>query len=258
MDIDITKPHIGRIYDYVLGGSNNHEADRRAAEAMIQIMPAYPRFARDNRAFLSHVGRRWAAEGHRRVLDLGSGLPTQGHFNVCLPEAKILFSDIEPLTIVLARQLLAHSPDMAYVEVDLTRPEPLFAQAEEFFGDERVLAVGCIGIAYFLSDQQVRHLMERLHAFCAPGSTLALSYFGPPRGEEAAKEELGEAGHEFARAAGVELFARTPEHLAEIIAPWRVTANNAITDWVPEREPHVRTNHPMERFEFFGALADHE
>jgi O-methyltransferase involved in polyketide biosynthesis len=255
MDIDITKPHIGRIYDYVLGGSNNHEADRRAAEAMIQIMPAYPRFARDNRSFLSHVGGRWAAEGHKRVLDLGSGLPTQGHFNVCLPEAKILFSDIEPLTVVQARQLLAYSPDMAYVEVDLREPEPLLAQAEAFFGDERVLAIGCIGIVYFLTDQQVSHLMQRLHAFCAPGSTLALSYFGPPPGET--KEDLDEIAREFARTARVELFARSSDHLAEVIAPWRITADKAITDWVPEREPHVVGSHPMERFGFFGALADH-
>ena len=176
MAIDITKPHIGRIYDYVLGGTHNHEADRRAAEAMIKMMPAYPRWARDNRAFLTHVGRRWVGEGRRQSARFGSGLPTQGHFNSCMPNAKILFSDIDPLTVAQARQSLAYSPDMAYVEVDVRDTEPLLAQAEAFFGDERVLAVGCIGIVYFLSDEEVRRLMQRLHAFCAPGSTLALSY----------------------------------------------------------------------------------
>jgi hypothetical protein len=46
MAIDDPHPQIGRIYDYVLGGTYNGEADRRAAEAMIARMPAYPRWAR--------------------------------------------------------------------------------------------------------------------------------------------------------------------------------------------------------------------
>jgi len=31
-DFDITTPHIARIYDYWLGGKDNFEADRKAAE----------------------------------------------------------------------------------------------------------------------------------------------------------------------------------------------------------------------------------
>ncbi len=255
MAIDITQPHIGRIYDYVLGGTHNHEADRRAAEALIQLMPMYPRWARENRAFLGRVGRLWAGERRRQVLDLGSSLPTQGHFNSCMPGAKILFTDIDPLTVEQARQILAYSPDMAYAEVDVRDPDPLLAQAEEFFGDDRVLAVGCIGVVYFFSDEEVRHLMKRLHAFCAPGSTLALSYGGTPGG--VVETDLAEILRELARVSRMNVYPRTPEHLAEIIAPWRVTANEPFARWLPEQEPHVRSDHPMERLVFFGTLAEH-
>src|SRR5262249_14375496 len=117
--IDVTRPHIGRIYDYVLGGAYNYEADRIAAQQIIARVPAYPRWARLNRGFLGHVGRRWAAEGRRRVLDLGSGLPTQGHLNTSLPAARILFVDNDPLAAVQGRELLASSPDMSYLEADV-------------------------------------------------------------------------------------------------------------------------------------------
>ena len=146
MTIDISRPQIGRIYDYVLGGTFNHEADRKAARAMMELIPAYPRWARYNRAYLAHVGKRWAKEGRKRVLDLGSGLPTQGHFNEHMPDAAILFSDNDPLSVAQGQQLLAYTPDMAYCQGDLRHPDVLVAEAASFFGAERVLAVGCIGV----------------------------------------------------------------------------------------------------------------
>lgn len=255
MAVEITKPHISRIYDYVLGGSHNHEPDRRAAAELTQLMPMYPRWARDNRAFLGHVGRLWAGQGRRRVLDLGSSLPTQGHFNACLPDARILFTDIDAQTVEQGRQVLAGSPDMAYAEVDVREPDRLTARAEAFFGDERVLAIGCIGVVYFFTDEQVRRLMTGLHAFCAPGSTLALSYGGTPGG--VVEEDLAEILGELARVAGLRVYPRTPEHVAELIAPWRVTADEPFAHWLPEGEPRVRGSHPMERLVFYGTLADH-
>ena len=256
MAIDITKPHIGRIYDYVLGGTHNFEADRRAAQEILALAPSYPRTARENRAFLAHVGRVWAAEGRTQVLDLGSGLPTQGHFNSCMPAAKILFSDVDPLTVAQARQTLAYSPDMAYLEVDLRDPEPLFAQAEEFFGSERVLAVGCIGIVYLLSDEHVRRLMERLHAFCAPGSVLALSSTTAHDGVVGSdRARLLREVSQFAR---IELFPRTPEQLAEVVAPWRITGSQPLADASPQDAPAVRSDHPLDQFVLFGSFAVHD
>jgi hypothetical protein len=256
MPVDITKPHIARIYDYVLGGSHNHEADRRAAETLVAMFPAYPRWARENRAFLRHVGRLWAGQGRTRVLDLGSGLPTQGHFNTCMPEAKILFSDIDPLTVVQAQQTLAYSPDMAYVEMDVRDPDLLLAQAEAFFGGERVLAIGCIGIVYLLSDEQVRHLMRSLHAFCAPGSTLAVSY--PIVRDGVVDDELAEAFREVNKVARIEFFHRTPEQIAEIVAPWRVTASQALLHWVPQGEHPAGGESSIDRLLMHGTLAEHQ
>jgi O-methyltransferase involved in polyketide biosynthesis len=257
MTIDITRPHIGRIYDYVLGGTQNYEADRVAAEAMIALMPAYPRWARINRSFLRYVGERWSAEGLKRVLDLGSGLPTQGHFNERLPDAQILFSDFDPLTVAQAQQLLAYTPDMAYANVDLKDPVALIEQASTYFGAERRLGVGCIGVAYFLSDDDVRSLMQRLHAFCARGSVMALSFHNVPAGpdyEMAKQVVLAAAKH-----AQIPFYMRTPEHMAELVLPWRIVSSQRILDWLgleAEAAPDARPDDPMRHLQLYGAFAE--
>jgi O-methyltransferase involved in polyketide biosynthesis len=251
MSIDISRPQIGRIYDFVLGGTFNHEADRRAAAAMLEVMPAYPRWARQNRAFLSRVGRRWAAEGHTRVLDLGSGLPTQGHFNTHLPAARILFSDVDRLSVIQGQQLLAYSAEMAYVEADLRQATVLLEQAAEFFEDERELAVGAIGITYFLSDDHVRDLMARLHAFCAPGSVLAVSW--PTVPDNPVAQAAISAAIEAARQP---FWSRTPEQLAELIRPWRLVDVEEVTEMFGE-EPAVvsHPDHPLHQTRVFGGFA---
>ena len=78
--VDITKPGIARVYDFMLGGKDNFAVDRMAGERALQITPDGPEAARAARAFLRRVVRFLAAEaGIRQFLDLGSGLPSQGN-----------------------------------------------------------------------------------------------------------------------------------------------------------------------------------
>ena len=76
MTIDTTKPSIGRIYDYILGGHHNFEVDRIAAQNILKVFPSYPTWARLNRWFVQMVAEQWAGSGHNHILDLGSGMPT--------------------------------------------------------------------------------------------------------------------------------------------------------------------------------------
>lgn len=253
MTIDISRPQIGRIYDYVLGGTFNHEADRRAAQAMMERMPAYPRWARQNRAFLASVGRRWAAEGRERVLDLGSGLPTQGHFNTHMPKALILFSDIDKLSVIQGQQLLAYTPDMAYVEADLREASALLEAAATYFGAERLLAVGAVGMIYFLSDEHLRTLMRRLHAFCAPGSVMALSWPTVPD-----TPEVRAATQVLVKQAGIDFYSRTAEQVAELIAPWRFLGAEEVVEFSADGPTIIeRPDHPFHDTRVFGAFAEH-
>ncbi|MBI4670812.1 MAG: SAM-dependent methyltransferase [Chloroflexi bacterium] len=41
--MDLTKPNAARIYDYLLGGSHNFEADRRAGDQLNRAVPWFPK-----------------------------------------------------------------------------------------------------------------------------------------------------------------------------------------------------------------------
>ena len=75
----MTTPNVARMYDYYLGGKDNFEPDRIAAEKVLALVPGLRRAAVENRRFLRRVVRFLAAEaGISQFLDIGVGLPTQG------------------------------------------------------------------------------------------------------------------------------------------------------------------------------------
>ena len=170
MTMDTSKPHLGRIYDFMLGGHHNYEVDRQAAAQILKVAPTYPKWARANRWFLQFVAAEWAAAGRERVLDLATGLPTKGHFNDMMPAARILFTDNDPLSVTYGGDLLAGNPNMRYRLADVGKPETIVAQAEEFFAADRLVAVSCIGIAYLVPDAVLSAVLKALHAWSAPGS----------------------------------------------------------------------------------------
>ncbi|HEX4399472.1 MAG TPA: SAM-dependent methyltransferase, partial [Trebonia sp.] len=79
-DIDITRPNVARVYDCFLDGKDNFAADREFVRQALEIAPKAGMSAKNNRAFLSRVVRHLVADvGLTQLLDIGSGLPTQGN-----------------------------------------------------------------------------------------------------------------------------------------------------------------------------------
>src|SRR5260370_13866572 len=78
--LDTAHAHSARVYNYWLGGKDNYEADRAAAEQAIAANPGILADVRANRAFLARAVRHLAGEqGIGQFLDLGTGLPTAGN-----------------------------------------------------------------------------------------------------------------------------------------------------------------------------------
>lgn len=173
MNIDSTRPHVGRIYDYILGGHHNFEVDRVAAEQVLKLVPAYPELARQNRGFLQLAAMRCARDKVSRILDLASALPTQGHFNEHLPDADILFSDNDPLSVRHGREILQGQSNHRYIEADLLDPDPLFDAAAQFLGRGHHMVIGFIGVSYLLPDSAVHRLARLGHELSGPGSAMA-------------------------------------------------------------------------------------
>jgi hypothetical protein len=230
MGIDTSKPHLGRIYDFMLGGHHNYEVDRQAAAQILKVAPTYPKWARANRWFLQFVAAEWEQAGRKQVLDLATGLPTKGHFNDMMPAARILFTDNDPLSVAYGGDMLAGNANMRYVLADVGQPETLVAQAEEFFAADRVVAVSCIGIAYLVPDAVLSAVLKALHAWSAPGSLLALTFGTFVEGGDRA--QMTAAIEAFRRHGNVSMHLRTAEELVALASPWRPTTIRSLPEWL--------------------------
>jgi hypothetical protein len=132
--IDTSRPHAARVYDYFLGGKNHFAADREMAEKILQNMPSIRTTARENRAFLGRAVSYLAAEaGIRQFLDIGTGLPTTGNVHEVAqrvaPSARVVYVDNDPLVLAHARALLTSAPEgrTAYIHADLREPRAILA-----------------------------------------------------------------------------------------------------------------------------------
>ncbi|SEM65620.1 S-adenosyl methyltransferase [Stigmatella aurantiaca] len=234
--MDPIKPNISRIYDYVLGGQHNLEVDRSAAQHILKVFPAYPLWARLNREFLQVMARQWAAEGQTHVLDLGSGMPTQGHFHSVMPNARILYSDNDPVTVEYARTLIGDNPAVAYLEADVRQPEALLRAAEQHFHGARKVAIGFIGVAYFVDDASLARVMRTLHDWAAPGSVMALSQTVSGEMTETGRQQM-----ESFKRGGVELLPRSEAALRRLVEPWEIREFAPLERW-PGIETRVQAS----------------
>ena len=56
-EIDVERPSVARMYDYLLGGLHNFAADRALAQEAMRFFPDAPHVVRANRAFLRRAVR---------------------------------------------------------------------------------------------------------------------------------------------------------------------------------------------------------
>lgn len=188
IDIDTTVPNAARVYDYLLGGTNNFAVDREAAERNNAVLPggidAARAEVRANRAFLARAVRYLAGEaGIRQFLDIGTGIPDENNVHAvaqqAAPDARIVCVDYDPVVLAHAHVLLKSTAEgaAAYVHGDLRDPETILSRAADTLDFGRPVALVLAGILYLIPDDDdpygiVRRLLEPL----APGSYLAISH----------------------------------------------------------------------------------
>jgi len=253
MTIDTTKPSIGRIYDYVLGGHHNFEADRIAAQKILKVFPSYPTWARLNRWFVQMVAEQWAGSGHNHILDLGSGMPTQGHFHSAAPHAKVLYTDLDPVTVAYAHEVIGDNPLVSYIQADLRDPAEIFDAANRLFLGERRAAIGFIGLAYFLDDESLAQLARMLYDWAAPGSVMALSYAYMQIDTEQARERL-----EHFKRNSAQLFMRDEAQMRALMAPWQVREIKPLASWLGVEHLVQEADREGLDAEMYGVMLVHE
>ena len=181
--INTNVPHPARVYDYFLGGTDNFQADRAAAEAAIKAFPRTAESARSARAFLRRAVRFLAAEaGIRQFLDIGAGLPSGDNVHQVAqsiaPEAKIVYVDNDPIVLLHAKALLA-SPEgvVVYLDADLRDPENILREAAKTLDFGQPIAVLLLGILHRIGDQDDPYgIVRRLIQAIPGGSYLAICH----------------------------------------------------------------------------------
>ncbi|GAA4099117.1 SAM-dependent methyltransferase [Actinomadura miaoliensis] len=198
--VDRSVPHPARMYDYYLGGKDNFEADRKAADEVLRVLPEARLMALENRAFLGRTVRFLAAAGIRQFLDIGTGLPTQGNTNEVAhevaPDARIVYVDNDPMVLVHARALLADRDEgpTVVVEGDVRDPDAILGHPDvrAIIDFDQPVAVLLVAILHFVRDSEdPAGIVERFKRAMAPGSHLVISHgtqdFDPERSAEAVR-----------------------------------------------------------------------
>jgi SAM-dependent methyltransferase len=130
--VDPTRASVARVYDYLLGGKDNYEIDRATADQLAHSMPEVRDLALENRAFLIRVCRFLATSADiDQYLDCGSGLPTAENVHQVVHrirrDAKVVYSDHDPLVTAHGRALLDDLNQVRYVEGDIFAPDSILA-----------------------------------------------------------------------------------------------------------------------------------
>jgi SAM-dependent methyltransferase len=216
--LDVTVPNVARIYDYLLGGKDNFEADRAAAGKILAAIPGGSGPARMNRAFLGRAVHYLAAErGIRQFLDIGSGLPTASNVHEIAqkasPVARVVYVDNDPVVVLHAQAILAdRAKGVAAVRGDLRDPAGITTSPHvlELIDFSQPVAVLLFAILHFVPDADgPRALLASFRDVMAPGSALALSHVS----DENVDEEAGRAARAVYQGASAPI---TPRSRAQI------------------------------------------
>ncbi|MEV6057984.1 SAM-dependent methyltransferase [Streptomyces sp. NPDC052107] len=188
-DIDTSRPHSARMYDYYLGGKDHFEVDKQAAETVAAVYPGIFVCARENRSFMHRATRVLAREhGIRQWLDIGTGIPTEPNLHQVaqsvVPDARVVYADNDPLVLKYAERLMRSTSQgrTAYIEADVKDPTFLLNAPilSEVLNLNEPVALSLNALMHFITDQQDPYaIVSRLLDALPSGSALALSHCTP-------------------------------------------------------------------------------
>jgi S-adenosyl methyltransferase len=243
-EIDTSKPHSARMYDYFIGGKNHFAVDRETASKVLERSPSVSIAARENRAFLGRAVSFLAAEaGIRQFLDIGTGLPTTNNVHEVaqrlVPSSRVVYVDNDPLVLAHARALLTSSPEgrTAYIQADLRDPAAILADPaiKDVIDFSQPVALMLVAILHFIPDEaRPAEIIGALLDALPSGSYLAATHLTTEHDPVATA-----AGQQAMREAGISMRKRDSDDFAsiafsglELVPPGVVLAS----EWRPDTD----------------------
>ncbi|MER5910257.1 SAM-dependent methyltransferase [Streptomyces sp. NPDC001982] len=238
LEIDTSRPHPARMYDWYLGGKDNYPVDEEMGRQMLALEPRVPVMARVNRAFMHRATRWLTGQGVRQFLDIGTGIPTEPNLHQVAqsvaPDARVVYCDNDPIVLAHAAALLRSTSEgvTEYLQADVRDPDAIIEGARRVLDFDRPIVLSMIALLHFISDEDGAHeLVDRLLSELPAGSHLMMTHATAdftPEESAAATAKL--------KAAGVTLALRSREEFTrffdglELVAP----GVEVVHRWHPE------------------------
>ncbi|MFF7751723.1 SAM-dependent methyltransferase [Streptomyces sp. NPDC007971] len=182
-EIDTSRPHPARIYDYLLGGKDNYAVDQRAGDELAAAAPEVRIGLQANRAFLQRAVRYVVAHGVRQILDIGTGLPTSPNVHEVAhetaPQVRVAYVDNDPIVAAHANALLSKSGATSVVLGDLRDPRAVVDHPDvrRTIDFDEPVALLLVAVLHFLTDaEQPAQIVAALRDALPAGSFLVLSH----------------------------------------------------------------------------------
>lgn len=234
------------MYDYVLGGGHNLEADRVLVDRMLAVQPEIRRFAIMNRSFLRRAVLYMIDNGVRQFLDLGSGIPTVGNVHEIAQDAasecRIVYVDIEPIAVAHSKLLLQTNDQAVMVQADITEPDMVLfdPDTQRVLDFDKPVGLLAVTIGHHVPDERDPvSVFARYRDAVVPGSYLAITHsscdFPTNRNEETA---------EMVKRAQINITLRSRTEILEFFKGFKLVEPGLVStsQWHPDRPDEAATD----------------
>jgi hypothetical protein len=182
-EIDTSRPHPARMYDYYLGGKDNYEVDREAADRVVDAVPEVVVGARANREFLQRAVRHLVEQGARQFIDIGTGIPTSPNTHEIAhsvaPDARIAYIDNDPIVATHASTRLLGTGNTGFFLADMRDPQTILNHPtiSELIDFEQPVVLMLVSVLHFVTeDEDPYRTVATLRDALPAGSHLILSH----------------------------------------------------------------------------------
>lgn len=182
-EIDTSRPHPARMYDYFLGGRDNYEVDREAAQRVLDVVPDVVHGARANRAFLQRAVGFLAESGIRQIIDIGTGIPTSPNTHeiahAISPDVRIAYIDNDPIVATHAGARLTNTGNTGFFLADMREPRTILDHPtiSELIDFNEPVALMLVSVLHFVTDEEdPAGMLATLRDALPEGSHLVLSH----------------------------------------------------------------------------------
>ena len=211
-------PNLARVQDAIYGGQANFAVDRAHLDDALRLDPHIASRMRSIRAFTMRAARWCLEQGITQFLDLGSGLPSAPSVHRTVqthePAARVVYVDVDPVAVELARAMTEGVEGVAVVGGDLRDVDDVLASpaVAAVLDLDRPVAVLLCGVLHWVPGD-VGPVVAAYRDRLVPGSVVVL---GQSEGGPDATRTPNSAS--YLASYGFHLVPRTHDEVAALFA----------------------------------------